>query len=212
MLLDPHHAALAPTAPVAPTDRPAGDPGAVPLRAARRQLGEQIARLEAESRTGETAYAEAVAKEALRLRPVLNNVVRVVKQPIEVGGYAFEPGEVISPSIYLVHRRPELYPEPAAFRPERWLDTKPGTYTWIPFGGGTRRCIGASFALTEMEVVLRAVASRVHLEPAGEPEKPVARFITSSPSRGGEVRIGRTLGDDDGANAAAGTPPLVAVA
>jgi cytochrome P450 len=169
---------------------------------------EQIARLEAEARTDETAYAEAVAKEALRLRPVLNNVLRVVKQPIEIGGYDFQPGDLVSPSIYLVHRRPELYPEPEAFRPERWLDTKPGTYTWIPFGGGTRRCIGAAFALTEMEVVLREVARRVHLEPAGEPEQAVARFITTSPSRGGEVRIGRLLGDAGEAS----TPPLVAVA
>ena len=141
----------------------------------------------------ETTYTEAVAREALRLRPVLNNVVRVVKEPIDIGGYRFEPGDVVSPSIYLVHRRPELYPDPEAFLPERWLDTKPGTYSWIPFGGGTRRCIGASFALTEMEVVLRAVARAVHLEPAGEPEQPVARFITSSPSRGGEVRIGAPL-------------------
>ena len=156
---------------------------------------EQLARLEAESRTDETTYAEAVTREALRLRPVLNNVVRVVKQPIEIAGYAFEPGDVVSPSIYLVHRRPEIYPDPTEFSPERWLDTKPGTYSWIPFGGGTRRCIGASFALTEMEVVLRAVARAVHLEPAGEPEKAVARFITSSPSRGGEVRIGARLAE-----------------
>lgn len=154
---------------------------------------QQLARLEAEARTEETKYTEAVAREALRLRPVLNNVVRVVKEPIDIGGYRFEPGDVVSPSIYLVHRRPELYPDPEAFLPERWLDTKPGTYSWIPFGGGTRRCIGASFALTEMEVVLRAVARAVHLEPAGEPERPVARFITSSPSRGGEVRIGAPL-------------------
>jgi cytochrome P450 len=169
---------------------------------------EQLARLEEESRRGETAYSEAISKEALRLRPVLNNVLRVVKKPIEVAGYDFLPGDVISPSIYLVHRRPELYPDPTSFEPDRWLDTKPGTYTWIPFGGGTRRCIGAAFALIEMEVVLRAVAREVHLEPAGEPEKPVSRFITSSPSRGGEVRIARSSGTPGGAE----TPPLVAVA
>jgi cytochrome P450 family 135 len=168
----------------------------------------QLARLEDESRRGETTYSEAVAKEALRLRPVLNNVVRVVKKPVEIGGYDFQPGDVVSPSIYLVHRRPEIYADPTRFDPDRWLDTKPGTYSWIPFGGGTRRCIGASFALVEMEVVLRAVARGVHLEPAGEPEKPVARFITSSPSRGGEVRVARTFGSDDPAD----TPPLVAVA
>ncbi len=165
----------------------------------------RLAVLEAESHTDETVYAEAVAKEALRLRPVLNNVLRVVKEPIEVGGFDIPVGEKVAPSIYLVHRNPEIYPDPGTFKPERWLDTKPGTYSWIPFGGGTRRCIGASFALTEMEVVLRAVTRSVHLEAVGEPEGAVPRFITTSPSRGGEVRLGSSP-------VASSAPPLVGVA
>ncbi len=134
-------------------------------------------------------YLNAVTWETLRLRPVLDVVVRRVNKPFEVSGYRFSPGEVITPSIFLVQRREEIYPEPLEFRPERWRGTKPGTYTWIPFGGGVRRCIGASFATAEMEIVMKAVARAGILEAVGEPEPPVQRFITSSPSRGGEVRF-----------------------
>jgi cytochrome P450 len=88
-----------------------------------------------------------------------------------------------------VHRRADIYPEPDAFRPERFLDTPPGTYTWIPFGGGVRRCIGASFAQMEMQVVLRTIAARVVLEPVGEAEPVRRRAITLVPARGGEVRV-----------------------
>jgi cytochrome P450 len=151
---------------------------------------QRLARLETEAAAGtERTYAEAVFREALRLRPVLNNVLRTVVRPVEIGGTRFPPGVVLAPSILLIHRRPEVYPEPQAFRPERWLGQSPGTYTWIPFGGGTRRCIGAAFAQMEMEVVLHAIARAVRLEPVGAPERPVARFITASPERGGEVRI-----------------------
>ncbi|MFM8888935.1 MAG: cytochrome P450 [Solirubrobacterales bacterium] len=145
-------------------------------------------RLHEETLEGGSEYSRAVAQEALRLRPVLDFVVRRVAKEVEIAGYRFSPGEVIAPSIYLVHRRPEIYPEPLEFRPERWIDEKPGTYTWIPFGGGVRRCIGASFALTEMEIVMRAVARAGVLEAAGPEEDPVQRFITSSPKRGGALR------------------------
>jgi len=138
---------------------------------------------------GDDAYPTAVAWETLRLRPILDVVVRYVKKPIEVAGYRFERGELITPSIFLVQRREDIYPEPLEFRPERWEGTKPGTYSWIPFGGGVRRCIGASFAMAEMEIVMKAVARAGILEAVGEPEPPVQRFITSSPSRGGEVRF-----------------------
>ncbi|MBK5232436.1 MAG: cytochrome P450 [Thermoleophilia bacterium] len=147
------------------------------------------ARLHEESLTDETEYTNAVAKEALRLRPVLDFVLRRVNEPIEIGGYQFEPGEVVAPCIYLIHRREDIYPDALEFKPERWFATKPGTYTWIPFGGGTRRCIGMSFAMVEMEVVLRAVARAGVLESVGPDEATVQRFITSSPERGGEVRL-----------------------
>ncbi len=146
-------------------------------------------RLHRESLTEEKEYSRMVAQEALRLRPVLDFVLRLVKQPIEIAGYRFEPGDVITPSIYLVHRREDIYEDALAFRPDRWLDQQPGTYTWIPFGGGVRRCIGLSFAMAEMEIVMRAVARAGVLAPVGSDETPVQRFITTSPARGGEVLL-----------------------
>jgi cytochrome P450 len=95
---------------------------------------------------------------------------------------------VIAPCIYLVHRRPDVYPDPYAFRPERFVERPPETYTWLPFGGGVRRCIGARFATYEMRVVLQAVVERLALsasEPA--PERTVRRSIVLAPGRGGRV-------------------------
>lgn len=134
-------------------------------------------------------YITSVVQETLRLRPVLDVVVRVVNEPVEIAGLAFEPGEVVVPCIHLVHRREDIYPDPLDFRPSRWKDSKPGTYTWIPFGGGVRRCIGASFAMAEMEIVMKAVARAGILEPVGDDEEVVQKFITSSPARGGELRF-----------------------
>lgn len=153
------------------------------------RLPDGMERLNAEAVAGGGEYSRAVAHETLRLKPVLDFVVRRVAKPVEIGGYAFEPGETITPCIYLVHRNEEIYPEPLEFRPERWLDQKPGTYTWIPFGGGVRRCIGASFAMAEMEIVMNSIARTGILEPVGEDEPTRQRFITSSPARGGEVRF-----------------------
>ena len=135
-------------------------------------------------------YLDAVIKEALRIRPVIPGVGRVVRgKPFALGGYEIPVGYEINPSIRVIHRRADLYPEPGAFRPERFLGpNSPDTYTWIPFGGGARRCLGASFALTEMRVVLRRVLERAALravDPA--PEEPVFRGITVAP-RGG-VRV-----------------------
>jgi cytochrome P450 len=138
---------------------------------------------------GDDDYVTSLIQETLRLRPVLDVVVRVVNEPVEIAGYSFEPGEVVVPCIHLVHRREDIYPDALEFRPSRWKDTKPGTYTWIPFGGGVRRCIGASFAMAEMEIVIKAVASAGVLEPVGGDEKVVQKFITSSPARGGELRF-----------------------
>lgn len=146
-------------------------------------------RLHQESLTEEKDYTLAVAREALRLRPVLDFVLRRVNEPVEIAGYEFKPGDIVAPCIYLVHRREDVYPDALEFRPDRWIGEKPGTYTWIPFGGGVRRCIGLSFAMAEMEVVMRAVARAGILEPVGQDEKTVSRFITSSPERGGEVRF-----------------------
>jgi cytochrome P450 len=118
---------------------------------------------------------------------VVSLVLRRLKEPMEIGGRLLPAGVSIAPSIYLVHRRPDIYPEPERFRPERFLEQQPGTYTWIPFGGGVRRCLGGAFAEFEMSVVLRELVSRRSLRPVGEPEHSVRSTITNVPSRGGEV-------------------------
>lgn len=140
--------------------------------------------------SGDDAYLDAVVKEALRLRPVIPGVGRVVRgEPFRLDGYEIPPGYEINPSIRIIHRRADLYPEPKQFRPERFLgDDPPDTYTWIPFGGGTRRCLGASFALMEMRIVLRRILERTSLIAADpEPEKVQFRAITLAPRTG--VRV-----------------------
>jgi cytochrome P450 len=133
------------------------------------------------------AYVTATVQEALRRRPVLPNAApRLVKQPIEVGGWSYPIDVCLVPNAYLMHHDPEIYPDPYAFRPERFLDESPGTYTWIPFGGGRRRCVGASFAMLEMQIVLRTVLARgiVRGEDGEAGEVARRRAITISPRRG----------------------------
>jgi cytochrome P450 len=147
-----------------------------------------LERLRSELAAGDEAYLDAVVKESLRLRPVLSIVLRKLTEPMEIGGYELPAGVTVAPCIWLVHRRPDVYPEPHRFLPERFLDRPAGTYTWFPFGGGVRRCLGASFALFELKTVLAAVLSQVALHPAdGRPERPIRRAITLVPSRGAEV-------------------------
>jgi cytochrome P450 len=141
------------------------------------------------------AYLTATINEVMRRRPVLPNAEpRLVKQAIEIGGFTYPAGVVLVVNAHLVHHDPEIYPDPYAFRPERFLERAggkpPGTYTWLPFGGGRRRCIGASFALLEMKVVLRAVLERCTVDPVGaKPEVARRRSITISPSRGAQVLL-----------------------
>ena len=118
---------------------------------------ERLDRLRDEVAAGDDAYLDAVVKETLRLRPVLPLVVRQLTEPVEIGGHLLPAGARVTPCIYLVHRREDVYPDPYAFRPERFLEEPAGTYTWIPFGGGVRRCLGASFAMFEMNQVLSAL-------------------------------------------------------
>jgi cytochrome P450 len=149
---------------------------------------EALDRLREEVEAGDEDYVDAVIKETLRLRPVIALVLRKLVEPMEIGGHLLPAGVSVAPSIYLLHRRPEIYPEPERFRPERFLEHPAGTYTWIPFGGGVRRCLGGAFAEYEMKVVLRELVSRRALRPVGsEPERPVRRTITNVPSRGAEV-------------------------
>jgi cytochrome P450 len=131
-------------------------------------------------------YLTATIQETLRRRPVLPNAEpRLVKQPIEIGGWEYPPGVCLIANAYLVHHDPDVYPEPYAFRPERFLDSPPGTFTWIPFGGGRRRCIGASFATLEMKIVLRAALTAYSIQPAPNgAELTRRRSITLSPKQG----------------------------
>jgi cytochrome P450 len=149
-------------------------------------------RLRAELDDPEGRYLTATIREALRRRPVLPNAEpRLVKRPIEIGGRVYPPGVCLVISAYLVHHDPEIYPDPYEFRPERFLERDPGTYTWLPFGGGRRRCIGASFALMEMAVVLRAVldSRELSLAPDRGFVRPRRRNITIRPGDGTRVLI-----------------------
>jgi cytochrome P450 family 135 len=140
-------------------------------------------------REGDEAYLDAVVKEVLRVRPVLAITPRKVTQPYELGGWTLPPGVHVTPCIYLAHRRPEIWGDPTAFRPERFLNGGPqAPYSYIPFGGGIRRCVGAAFATLEMKEVLRALAGRFDLRPASRNgERVRRRSITMTPSRGGYV-------------------------
>jgi cytochrome P450 len=147
-----------------------------------------LERLTEEVRAGEEEYVDAVIRETLRLRPVIPFVGRKLTQPQTIGGWDLPAGTRVAPSIHLVHRRPDLYPEPAAFRPERWLGVRTNPYTYLPFGGGVRRCLGASFAETEMRAVLSAIVANVRLTPARpESERVGRRVITLVPARGAEI-------------------------
>jgi cytochrome P450 len=133
-------------------------------------------------------YLDAVVQETLRLRPVIVVVVRLLTEPMELGGRLLPAGIRVAPCIYLMHRRPEIYPDPEAFRPERFLESPPGTYTWLPFGGGIRRCLGAQFAQMEMKVVLQTLLENARIRPTTtRPERATRRAITFVPERGGEV-------------------------
>ena len=138
------------------------------------------------------AYVDAVVTESLRLRPVIDAAERTLKAPRRVAGRDLPAGIRVYPNIVAVHHREDLYPEPAAFRPERFLDGRTSTYTWLPFGGGTRRCIGAALAEAEISEVVRVVLSRVQLRPVrAEPDHVVMRGITLVPRHGVEVEVTR---------------------
>jgi cytochrome P450 len=160
---------------------------------------DKLERLTEEVRAGENGYLQAVIQETLRLRPVISIVIRRLVEPMEIGGRMLPAGVSIAPSIHLVHRRADIYPEPLEFRPERFIEEEGGraggrasnTYTWIPFGGGVRRCLGAAFAQFEMEVVLRELVLRRTIAPArAASERNYRRAITETPRRDAEVIVG----------------------
>jgi cytochrome P450 len=136
------------------------------------------------------AVVEATITEAMRSRPVIPMTGRRVTVPWRLGEYGIPADTAIAISILLLHHREDVYPDPFAFRPERWLGRKPGTYEWLPFGGGTRRCLGAALAMAEQRVVLEQMTRRLDLDLADpNPERPVHRNVTMIPSRGGRVVV-----------------------
>jgi cytochrome P450 family 135 len=156
---------------------------------------DKLARLREEVRAGEQElYMDAVIKETLRLCPPVPVVVRKLMQPMELGGYTVPAGATVAPCAYLLHHDERIYSEPRSFLPERFLEKPAGTYTWIPFGGGVRRCLAASFAMLEMKRVLQTVLSEVELQPTQRRSERVARAsIAFVPDRHAEAIVVRRL-------------------
>ncbi|MGO9857710.1 MAG: cytochrome P450 [Acidimicrobiales bacterium] len=147
---------------------------------------------------GDDAYLDAVVTESLRIRPVVPDITRKLVTDVTIGEgdrqLHLPAGTFVDPAIYLVQRSPDHYPDPLAFRPERFVGQRPDPNVWIPFGGGSRRCLGAAFALTEMRVVLAEVLRRVELEPTSRPaERTRVRHVTLTPQKGAVVTVRQHL-------------------
>jgi cytochrome P450 len=150
-----------------------------------------LARLAAEVREGNgDRFLRAVISESLRLRPVVPMAGRRLAQELRSGELVLPAGTDVTPAIWLTHTREDLYPDPHSFRPQRFLAQAPATYSWIPFGGGVRRCLGAAFAELEMAVVIAAVLERFELRAARHrPERVQRRGVTLAPRHGSRVRL-----------------------
>ncbi|HYU60357.1 MAG TPA: cytochrome P450 [Solirubrobacterales bacterium] len=153
-----------------------------------------LGRLLADIEAGQSEYLDAVITESLRLRPVVPFTGRLLREPATLGGFELDADQVVLAAIYMAHTNAETYPDPFAFRPERFLAEGPDTYSWIPFGGGTRRCIGAAFAQMEMQVAVRTILGSVRLEPADpQAEWMTRRNVTLSPRNGTRVIVSERL-------------------
>ncbi|MGH3829091.1 MAG: cytochrome P450 [Pseudonocardiaceae bacterium] len=140
------------------------------------------------------AWLDAVCKESLRVRPVVFEFGRKLTAPVQLAGHHIPAGTILTPSINLVHHSGRNYPDPEEFRPQRFLDSRPDPAVWLPFGGGVRRCLGATFAQVEMRTVLREVLRAVELSPTTAPDEPVLpRHVTMVPSRGAMVTVRRHI-------------------
>jgi cytochrome P450 len=146
-----------------------------------------LARVQRAADENDEAYLEAVVKEGMRLRPVIGSVARRLAKPVTVAGYDLPAGVVIFPSIQLVQRREDVFEAADDFRPERFLGKNPPPATWIPFGGGLRRCLGAALAMVEAVAVLKAVLQNVEICPGGSAEASKTRNITTVPARGARI-------------------------
>ncbi len=135
-------------------------------------------------------YLDAIGKETLRIRPVVPDVGRILKEPVEVAGYQLPAGVMVVPSITSVHLDPNVYPEPDKFDPDRMVGATLSPTTWFPFGGGNRRCLGAGFAMVELRIVLREILRRVELSTTTEPgEKTRLKHVIMTPKRGGRITV-----------------------
>jgi cytochrome P450 len=153
-----------------------------------------LARLRRSIEAGEDDYLDATIKETLRARPVIVDVARKLTAPAQIGRFRLPAGTFVLPAIAALHYRPDLYPAPDRFRPERFLEGDGERYAWIPFGGGVRRCIGASFAEYEMRIVLKTILERAELSaPDPRPERVRPRNITLAPGAGTRVVLERRL-------------------
>jgi cytochrome P450 len=163
---------------------------------------EALEKLRAEAQTDSEEYLDAVIKETLRLRPPVPVVMREVAKPFPIGEYELEPGNLVGANGFGVQRREDLYPEPLEFRPERWFDQEPGKYTWIPFGGGPRHCIGRNFATLEMKVVLRTLMQQFRFATTDQPgERSRRRGIGWIPADGAKVVLEERTKSSDAAPA-----------
>ncbi|GAA1127625.1 cytochrome P450 [Nocardioides aquiterrae] len=149
---------------------------------------ELLARCRTAADEGDDEYLEAVLKESMRLHPIIPMVVRTLMKPATIGGWDLPAGTTVGPSIIVAHQREDNHPDPWSFKPERFIGHNPPTNTWIPFGGGVRRCIGAGFAQMEGVAVLREVFAAYDVAAAGDDE-PKVRNITSVPRRGARIRV-----------------------
>ena len=152
-----------------------------------------LAKLVAETETDDNSYRQAAIFEIQRNRTVIDFAGRHVAAPIyELGDYRLPQGFSIIISLGQLHADPDVYPEPDRFDPQRFIDEKPNTFSWVPFGGGTRRCVGAAFANMEMDVVLRTVLRHFTIEATTEPgEKWHSRGVAFTPKKGGRVTVRR---------------------
>ncbi len=159
---------------------------------------ELLARTAQAAAEGDDAWLDAVCRESLRVRPVVFEFGRKLTAALELGGYHLPAGVILAPSINLVHHSSRHYPDPEEFQPQRFLDQRPDPAVWLPFGGGVRRCLGATFAQVEMRTVLREVLRRVELVPTTAPDEPVRpRHVTMVPRHGALVTVRRRIAATD---------------
>lgn len=163
-----------------------------------------LSQVAAEADAGGGPYTDAAIRETLRTRPPVRMVSRLARVPYRLGGRWIPEGELVAVSPLLIQHRPDVYSDPEQFRPERFLQRRPGAYAWIPFGGGVRRCAGASLAIAEMRIVLSTVFSKTTLRtPDPQPEEALGRANTMVPALDGQVVLGRQP------RAAARVPPAI---